>query len=364
MEELAESLADRAARRPSVHGLGLERGADTDSDAEEWDRHESAHPAHDNTAVWTHTDERPERLFEEEVTWEDACDKGDNSGLVMYTDGLFWNARRGDFDERTADDWGIDHSLATEKGIYGEGGVPDAMWKSTQNYVRAGERKRRRAGAMDPATGSAPRPLHDIGSDSDDGGLDGRSDGGDSDSSADPYEGGAGGDASADARNGYFTAPKYTDGPGEARVSVGGVPGKGGPRGRRSTRRMGKGEAMALRVLRRHGWVAGMGMGRHNQGRREPVLAEPHKDKRGVGWGGDHGAMQRLARRDLAERQRLVAMADPEKVVISTAWDFEAQAARRAARAAAMQRGGVFPSGRCGRWQAPARAGARSQPQR
>ena len=69
------------------------------------------------------------------------------------------------------------------------------------------------------------------------------------------------------------------------------------------------------------------------------------------GWGlamcrgGDHGAMQRLARRDLAERQRLVAMADPEKVVISTAWDFEAQAARRAARAAAMQRGGVFPSG-------------------
>ena len=98
------------------------------------------------------------------------------------------------------------------------------------------------------------------------------------------YEGGAGGDASADARNGYFTAPKYTDGPGEARVSVGGVPGKGGRRGRRSTRRMGKGEAMALRVLRRHGWVAGMGMGRHNQGRREPVLAEPHKDKRGVGW--------------------------------------------------------------------------------
>lgn len=63
------------------------------------------------------TPQRPERLFEEEVTWEDACDKGDNSGLVMYTDGLFWNARRGDFDERTADDWGIDHSLATEKGM-------------------------------------------------------------------------------------------------------------------------------------------------------------------------------------------------------------------------------------------------------
>jgi hypothetical protein len=56
-------------------------------------------------------------LFEEEVTWEDACDKGDNSGLVMYTDGLFWNARRGDFDERTADDWGIDHSGATEKAM-------------------------------------------------------------------------------------------------------------------------------------------------------------------------------------------------------------------------------------------------------
>ncbi len=56
-------------------------------------------------------------MFEEEVTWEDACDKGDNSGLVMYTDGLFWNARRGDFDERTADDWGIDHSGATERAM-------------------------------------------------------------------------------------------------------------------------------------------------------------------------------------------------------------------------------------------------------
>jgi hypothetical protein len=55
--QLAESMADAAARRPRVHGLGLERGADTDSDAEEWDRHEAGHPAHDNTAVWTHTDE-------------------------------------------------------------------------------------------------------------------------------------------------------------------------------------------------------------------------------------------------------------------------------------------------------------------
>lgn len=49
-------------------------------------------------------------------------------------------------------------------------------------------------------------------------------------------------------------------------------------------RGLGKGESMALRVLRRHGWVAGMGIGRHNQGRREPILPEPHKDRQGVGW--------------------------------------------------------------------------------
>ncbi len=90
------------------------------------------------------------------------------------------------------------------------------------------------------------------------------------------YEGGGGGDASADARNGYFTAPKHLDGPGGAREG----PPHPGSRGRGK----GRGEAMAVRVLRKHGWEPGMGMGRHNQGRREPVLAEPHKDKRGVGW--------------------------------------------------------------------------------
>jgi hypothetical protein len=56
--------------------------------------------------------------------------------------------------------------------------------------------------------------------------------------------------------------------------------------------------------------------------------------------------MQRLARRDQAERLRAVAMGDAERVVIGTAWDYEAQAVRRAARAAALQQGGVFPGGR------------------
>lgn len=62
--------------------------------------------------------------------------------------------------------------------------------------------------------------------------------------------------------------------------------------------------------------------------------------------GGDRGAMQRLARRDIAERQRAVAAAEPERVVISTVWDFEAHVARRVARSAALQAGGVFPAGR------------------
>jgi len=29
------------------------------------------------------------------------------SGLVFYTDAQFWNDQKGDFDERTADDWDV-----------------------------------------------------------------------------------------------------------------------------------------------------------------------------------------------------------------------------------------------------------------
>ena len=47
-----------------------------------------------------------EYLFDEEV--EQIWDKGDASGLVMYTDAVHWDKQRGDFDERHADDWDVD----------------------------------------------------------------------------------------------------------------------------------------------------------------------------------------------------------------------------------------------------------------
>lgn len=47
-----------------------------------------------------------EYVFDEEV--EAIWDKGDASGLVMYTDAVYWEKQRGDFDERQVDDWDVD----------------------------------------------------------------------------------------------------------------------------------------------------------------------------------------------------------------------------------------------------------------
>jgi len=52
-----------------------------------------------------HEDDEPEEYLYEnevEVTW----DKG-GSGLVFYTDAVYWDALRGDFHERTSDDFDI-----------------------------------------------------------------------------------------------------------------------------------------------------------------------------------------------------------------------------------------------------------------
>ena len=62
---------------------------DVDDEVEEWDRHES-----------NQHESLEEELFESnlEVTW----DKG-SSGLVFYTDAVYWDSQKGDFDEREAD---------------------------------------------------------------------------------------------------------------------------------------------------------------------------------------------------------------------------------------------------------------------
>lgn len=56
-----------------------------------------------------------ERLFEDEVElqWE----KG-GSGLVFYTDAQFWDAKEGDFDEKTADDWDVDTNIYRDPGNF------------------------------------------------------------------------------------------------------------------------------------------------------------------------------------------------------------------------------------------------------
>lgn len=80
--------------------------SDTESEPEDWERHEALHDDVDCQA------RTKERLFENkiELKWE----KG-GSGLVFYTDAAYWDSLSGDFDEQTADDWDIDMSIY-EKG--------------------------------------------------------------------------------------------------------------------------------------------------------------------------------------------------------------------------------------------------------
>lgn len=77
------------------------------SEEEEWDRYEALH---DDV---TGQERSKERLFEEEIElkWE----KG-GSGLVFYTDAQFWDAKEGDFDAKTADDWDIDTNIYRDPG--------------------------------------------------------------------------------------------------------------------------------------------------------------------------------------------------------------------------------------------------------
>lgn len=82
----------------------------SDSELEEWDRHEALH--NDVTSQ----ERTKERLFEDyiELKWE----KG-GSGLVWYTDAAFWKQQEeADFDEETVDDWDVDMSIYEEEGKY------------------------------------------------------------------------------------------------------------------------------------------------------------------------------------------------------------------------------------------------------
>ncbi|KAJ8044012.1 G patch domain-containing protein 3 [Holothuria leucospilota] len=97
---------------------------DDDDTCEEWERYEALH---DDV---TKQDRTEERLFEEEM--EIVWDKG-SSGLVFYTDAAYWDAEKGDFDERTSDDWDVDMSIFYENGS----GTKDAKdWLQMQKEMR------------------------------------------------------------------------------------------------------------------------------------------------------------------------------------------------------------------------------------
>jgi len=78
-----------------------------DDDAEEWDRHLSIEPRLDNGRLLGKVNE--ETLFESKV--DNPWDKHGAEGLVFYTDAVKWDAKKGDFDERTTDGWDVSGRL-------------------------------------------------------------------------------------------------------------------------------------------------------------------------------------------------------------------------------------------------------------
>ncbi|PIK50918.1 putative G patch domain-containing protein 3 [Apostichopus japonicus] len=139
-----------------IGGENSDSGEDDDDDTcEEWERHESLH---DDVTKQDRTDER---LFEEEM--EIVWDKG-SSGLVFYTDAAYWDAMKGDFDERTSDEWDVDMSIFYEK----DGGTKDARdWLQIQKEarIRRGEedtsvfKKKKRIGQFEDHTKGVGRQL-------------------------------------------------------------------------------------------------------------------------------------------------------------------------------------------------------------
>jgi hypothetical protein len=108
---------------------------DSDEDEEEeWDRYESLH---DDV---TEQERTKQRLFEDEIElqWE----KG-GSGLVFYTDAQFWdlNENKGDFDEKTADDWDLDMSLYRKSKASADKEAIDLAIIREENKLRKGKRK-------------------------------------------------------------------------------------------------------------------------------------------------------------------------------------------------------------------------------
>ncbi|KAJ8044005.1 G patch domain-containing protein 3 [Holothuria leucospilota] len=122
--ESQETSSHHQIREESPERNVQSESDDDDDTCEEWERYEALH---DDV---TKQDRTEERLFEEEM--EIVWDKG-SSGLVFYTDAAYWDAEKGDFDERTSDDWDVDMSIFYENGS----GTKDAKdWLQMQKEMR------------------------------------------------------------------------------------------------------------------------------------------------------------------------------------------------------------------------------------
>ncbi|XP_078613380.1 G patch domain-containing protein 3-like [Branchiostoma floridae x Branchiostoma japonicum] len=128
-EEEKEERREQERQQKEEEDKADESHSDDDDDrCEEWERHEALY---DDV---TKQGRNKERLFEEEIElkWE----KG-GSGLVFYTDAQYWDQLRGDFDERTTDDWDVDMSVYYD---------PDGGDKDARDYLQMHLEQRLRAG--------------------------------------------------------------------------------------------------------------------------------------------------------------------------------------------------------------------------
>ncbi|GFS71919.1 g patch domain-containing protein 3 [Nephila pilipes] len=102
---------------------------ESESEEEEWDRYEALH---DDVSG---QERNKERLFEEkiELKWE----KG-GSGLVFYTDAQYWDAKEGDFDAKTSDDWDIDMRVYEGSALDSDKDMRDLIRMKLEEKCRNG----------------------------------------------------------------------------------------------------------------------------------------------------------------------------------------------------------------------------------
>ena len=255
VRELVERGAGRGLVRAAEGSIFTAAG---DAGGEEWERHAAAYGADAwqrsgrPTSCYWNSDNH--HLYEEEVShsWE----KG-GSGLVFYTDDLYWEKHDGEREELLADDWHGDEArpAAATAAAAAAFHRPDA-WRRTRPATatllpRPSELRTRRRGHAAGAAATAAAAAAD---DDDD---DGRG-GGDA-AAADADAARARGDAlgargGAARRRGVPAASAATAAAaaGETMAAVG--------RFERHTRGVG------ARVLARSGWRPGDGLGKRGQG--------------------------------------------------------------------------------------------------